>query len=119
MELQLNQPQLFPQNLFDRIPINHPARIVNEVVDGLDIITLMAQYKGGGTSGYHPRMMLKVLFYSYMSNVYSCRRIEKALQENIAFMWITGNSTPDFRTINYFLGNRLKGAIHQLFAGVV
>lgn len=118
-ELPLNQPELFPQNLFDRIPSNHPARIVSEVVDGLDITSLMAQYKGGGTSSYHPRMMLKVLFYSYLCNVYSCRKIEKALQENIAFMWIAGSSTPDFRTINYFRGKRLKGEIHQLFAGVV
>jgi transposase len=92
---------------------------VNNVVDQLDISSLMSQYKGGGTSSYHPRMMLKVLFYSYLSNIYSCRKIEKALGENIHFMWLSGNSLPDFRTINYFGGKRLRSEIHHLFSEVV
>ena len=79
----------------------------------------MKTYKGGGCSAYHPRMMLKVLFYSYLSNVYSCRKIAKALEENIHFMYISNNSTPDFRTINDFRGKRLKGHIHSFFAEVV
>lgn len=64
-------------------------------------------------------MLIKVVFYAYLSNIYSCRKIEKALQENIHFMWLSGSSTPDFRTINYFRGKRLKGHIQQLFADVV
>ena len=113
------QPVLFPENIFDKIPQNHPVRIVNQVVDGLDISSIIEQYKGGGTSSFHPRMMIKVLFYSYLSNIYSCRKIEKALHENIHFMWISGNSTPDFRTINFFRGKRLKGEIQKLFSEVV
>lgn len=113
------QPTLFPQNILDKIPPNHPVRLVNEVVDQLDISTIISKYQGGGTSSYHPRMMVKVLFYSYLSNVYSCRKIERALGENIHFMWLTGCSTPDFRTINYFRGKRLQGEIHKLFAEVV
>ena len=64
-------------------------------------------------------MLLKVLFYSYLFNIYSCRKIEKALQENIYFMWLSGNSTPDFRTINLFRGKRLKGENQNLFAEIV
>jgi hypothetical protein len=64
-------------------------------------------------------MMLKVLFYSYLSNIYSCRKIEKALGENIHFMWLSGNSIPDFRTINYFRGKRLRSEIHHLFSQIV
>src|SRR5690606_16703142 len=67
----------------------------------------------------HPRMLIKVLFYAYLSNIYSCRKIEKALQENIYFMWLSGNSTPDYRTINYFRGKRLKGVIQTLFGDIV
>lgn len=118
-ELPSNQAVLFPTNLIDRIPENHPVRLVNEVVDNLDISVLLNQYKGGGCSSFHPRMMLKVLFYSYFSNVYSCRKIEKALRENIHFMWLSGDSVPDYRTINYFRGKRLQGHIHELFAQVV
>lgn len=117
--LPANSLSLFPEDIFSKIPQNHPVRLVNEVVEGLDIDILVSQYKGGGASSYHPRMLLKVLFYSYLSNIYSCRKIERALHENIHFMWLSGNSTPDYRTINYFRGKRLKGHIQSLFAEVV
>lgn len=118
-QLPAHSPELFPENIFDRIPSNHPVRLVNEVVDALDISYIISNYKGGGASSFHPRMMIKVLFYSYLSNTYSCRKIAMALRENIHFMYIAGNSTPDFRTINDFRGKILKKHIHTLFAEVV
>lgn len=118
-QLPSSSPELFPANIFDKIPANHPVRLVNEVVDSLDISYIISKYKGGGASSFHPRMMIKLLFYSYLSNVYSCRKIAKALRENIHFMYISGNSTPDFRTINDFRGKILKDHIHALFAAVV
>lgn len=118
-KLTSNQSVLFPSNLLDRIPDNHPVLIVNQVVDELNIDCLLSQYKGGGSSAYHPRMMLKVLFYAYLCNIYSCRKIAKALQENIYFMWLSGNSTPDFRTINRFRGEALKEDIKELFTQIV
>ena len=118
-ELTSNQNVLFPVSLSEKIAPNHPVRVVNSVVDALDISCLLWAYKGGGTSSYHPRMMLKVLFYAYLNNIYSCRKIEKALQENIHFMWLSGNSTPDFRTINDFRVKRLKEHIKSLFSAIV
>ena len=118
-ELTSNQNVLFPVSLSEKIASNHPVRIVNQVVDCLDITCLLSGYKGGGTSSYHPRMMLKVLFYAYLNNIYSCRKIEKALEENIHFMWLSGNNTPDFRTINNFRGKRLKEDIKELFSAIV
>lgn len=117
--LPLQSPELFPVNIFERIPEGHPVHLISDVVDKLDISNIIAEYKGGGTTAFAPRMMLKVLFYSYLSNVYSCRKIAKFLNENIYFMWISGNSTPDFRTINNFRGQKLKHHIHDLFAEVV
>lgn len=117
--LPSNSPSLFPEDIFSKIPSDHPVHLVNEVVDRLNIEPIINQYKGGGTTSFHPRMMIKVLFYAYLSNIYSCRRIERSLQENIHFMWLSGHSLPDYRTINYFRGKRLKGHIHSLFAEVV
>jgi transposase len=79
--LPLNSPELFPVNIFERIPENHPVHLISDVVDKLDISNIMAEYKGGGTTAFAPKMMLKVLFYSYLSNIYSCRKIAKALNE--------------------------------------
>lgn len=117
--LTSQQSVLFPSNLGDKIPSDHPARIINRIVDELNIDDIVSTYKGGGTSSYHPRMMLKVLFYSYFCNIYSCRKIAQVLQENIYFMWLSGNSTPDFRTINDFRGKRLKEKIQTLFSELV
>lgn len=63
--------------------------------------------------------MIKVIFYAYLSNIYSCRKIAKALTEKIHFMYLSGNSTPNFRTINEFRGKVLKEKIKYLFAEVV
>lgn len=117
--LPSNSPSLFPENIFEKISPNHPVRLVNQVVNNLNLDHIIKLYKGGGTTSYHPRMLIKVLFYAYLNNIYSCRKIEKALGENIYFMWLSDNSTPDYRTINYFRGKRLKGVIQTLFGDIV
>ena len=114
-----NQVLLFPGRLDENIPAVHPARVVNEIVDKLDISDLLQEYKGGGTSAYHPRMLLKILIYGYLNNIYSSRKIARQLTENIPFMWLSGRQTPDFRTINDFRSKRLKGRIDSLFTNVV
>ena len=118
-EVTSEQLVLFPSNISDKIRINHPVRIVNEIVNQLNIDDILSTYKGGGTSSYHPRVMIKILFYSYLNNIYSSRKIERQLEENIHYMWLSGNSTPNFRTINDFRSKRLKGKIQTLFANLV
>lgn len=113
------QISLFPERLDAYIPEDHPVRLVSAVVDKLDIMPILKTYKGGGTSSYHPRMLLKVLFYAYLMNIFSSRKIEKALRENIHFMWLSGKQFPDFRTINHFRSHRLKGQIQQIFSAIV
>ena len=96
----MNQAALLPPSYEELIPENHLVRIVNEAVEKIDLNPLLLQYKGGGTSSYHPKMLLKVLVYAYAEKIYSSRRIAKALRENIHYMWISGGSRPDFRTLN-------------------
>jgi transposase len=71
-QLPLSSPSLFPEDIFEKISVNHPVRLVSEVVDQLDIDAIIKQYKGGGTTSYHPRMMIKILFYAYTNNIYKC-----------------------------------------------
>jgi transposase len=115
----MNQPSLLPPSLEELIPGNHLVRVVDRVVDRLNINPLLKQYVGGGSSSYHPRMMLKVLIYGYTQQIYSSRRIAKALRENVNFMWISGNNRPDFRTINRFRGKTMKPVIDQVFTAVL
>jgi transposase len=97
----------------------HPVRIVNSIIDKVDIQSILDTYRGGGSSGYHPRMLLKVLVYAYLKNIYSSRQIEEALKENIHFMWLSGMSKPDHNTINRFRGKRLDGNLKEIFGSVV
>jgi len=108
-----------PPSYEEKIPADHLVRVVNEAVEKIDMSALMAQYPGGGRSSYHPVMMLKVLVYAYAEKIYSSRRIAKALRESIYFMWLSGESTPDFRTINDFRGSRMKGVIEAVFTAVL
>ena len=114
-----NDNLLLPPCLGDYLPQNHKARVVSAIIDRLDISEIERSYKGGGTSGYHPRMLLKVIVYSYLNNVYSGRKMESLLVENIAYMWLSGMQTPDFRTINLFRSQRLDGRFDDLFTQVV
>ena len=113
----INQYQtlLFPPSLDELIPENDLVRIVSQVVDTMDLSQLLNQYKGGGTSSYHPRMLLKVLLYSYCNKVYTGRKIAKAIRQNINYMWLAGMSQPDFRTINLFRSSRAKEVIETIF----
>jgi transposase len=104
----MNQPHLMPPSLDELIDEHHLVRVVNQVIDKLDLETVVGRYKGGGTSSYHPQMLLKVLVYAYTQKIYSSRRIARALRENIHFMWLSSGNQPDFRTINDFRGSRMR-----------
>jgi transposase len=115
----MNQTALMPPSYEEKIPEKHLVRVVNEAVEKIDVSALLGEYKGGGTSSYHPKMLLKVLVYAYAEKIYSSRRIAKALRENIHFMWISGENCPDFRTINDFRGKRMKAVIGEVFSEVL
>lgn len=113
------QPMLLPPDLEELIPSHHFVRVVNTTIDRLTLDPLLATYVGGGTSAYHPKMMLKVLVYAYLSKVYSSRRIAKALREDVNFLWLAGMNRPDFRTLNQFRSGRLKPVIDDVFGAML
>lgn len=114
----MNQLKL-PLELEMQIPDNHLVKVINSIIDRMDISNLLNKYKGGGTSAYHPLMMLKVIIYAYTQKIYTSRQIAKALRENIYFLWISAKNTPDFRIINRFRSSRMKGLIDDVFTKVM
>lgn len=114
-----NDNLLLPPCLGDYLPLNHNARVVSAIIDRLDISEIVSGYKGGGTSSYDPGMLLKVIVYAYLNNVYSGRQMEKLLVENISYMWLSGMQRPDFRTINLFRSKRLVGRFDSIFTQIV
>lgn len=113
------QLSLLPPSLNELIPENHVVRLVQRIIDEIDIDSLILKYSGGGSSSFHPRMMLKIIIYGYISNIYSSRKIEEAVSSNIHFMWLAGMQRPDHNTINRFRTDRLKSVLKEVFGQVV
>ncbi len=114
-----NQPLLLPPSLEELIATNHPVRVVNEVINQINLQPLLSAYTGGGCSSYHPLMLLKVVVYGYMNNVYSSRKLEDACKSDIRFMWLAAMNTPDHNTINTFRSVKLQEPLKAIFTQVV
>ncbi|MBU1760993.1 MAG: transposase, partial [Bacteroidetes bacterium] len=110
-----HQIMMLPPSLEELVPLNHAVRVVNEVINRINVEPLLSAYQTKGTSSYHPLMLLKVLVYGYVSNIYSSRKLEAACKENIHFMWLSAMNRPDHHTINRFRGERLKEALRKVF----
>jgi transposase len=96
----------------------HPARIIDRIVEQLDLSELYGYYSDEGNPAYHPRMMLKVLFYAYYIGVMSSRTIWDCVINRAEFMYLAAGQVPNFRTINAF---RLRHLPHLagLFTKIV
>ena len=101
---------LLPPSLRDWLPEDHLAYFVSDVVDNLDLSAMDAVYgtEKRGQPPYDPLMMTKVLVYSYCIGVFSSRRIETRLVEDIAFRVLAAGNHPNFRTISDFRKIHLK-----------
>lgn len=102
----------------EEISQSDPVRVVDSIVENLDLKDFRKLYKEKGRCPYHPKMMLKIILYSYMNNVYSCRKIERRIQRDIHYIWLAAQERPDFVTINRFR-NRVKNEINNIFTQVV
>ena len=113
-----NDRLFFLLNPNEDISENDPVRIVDAVVESLDLSEFKKLYREKGRCAYHPKMMLKIILYAYMNNIYSCRKIEKAVQRDIHYIWLAAQERPDFVTINRFR-NRVKSGINNIFTQTV
>jgi len=113
-----NQEFLLPKNIEDMIPLGHVSRLIDTIIDQMNLKEIYEKYKGGGASAYDPKMLFKVWVVGFLNRVYTSRPLAKSLRENVVFMWISGKQTPDFRTLSGFrksLGKEIK----QIFKEIV
>ena len=110
------QNLLLPASLREWLPDDHLSYFVSDVVDQLDLSAIESVYEeeDRGQPPYHPRMMTKILVYGYCVGVFSSRRIQKRLVEDVAFRVLAAGNQPDFRTISDFRKLHLK-ALEELF----
>jgi transposase len=98
------QDLLLPPSLRDWLPEDHLAFFVSDLIDQLDLSAILAVYEDEerGYPPYHPVMLTKVLVYAYCVGVFSSRKIQRRLVEDVAFRVLAAGNQPDFRTIADF-----------------
>ena len=82
-----NDRLFFLLNPNEDIAENDSVRIVDTVVESLDLKEFRKLYRERGRCPYHPKMMLKIILYAYMNNIYSCRKIERVVQRDIHYYY--------------------------------
>lgn len=114
-----DQLMAFPPSLEELVPKNHTVRVVNDIINQINLDVLINEYECKGRASYHPCMLLKVIIYGYINNIYSSRKLEAACKENVHFMWLSAMNYPDHNTINRFRGVKLKNTLRSVFDEVV
>jgi transposase len=114
------QDLLLPPSLREWLPEVHLAYFVSDLIDALDLSAIMAVYEDEerGYPPYHPVMLTKVLVYGYCVGVFSSRRIQRRVLEDIPFRVLAAGNEPDFRTIADFRKIHLA-ALQGLFEQVL
>ena len=113
------QALLLPPSLREWLPEDHLAYFVSDLIDQLDLsaITTVYEDEERGYPPYHPVMLTKVLVYAYCVGVFSSRRIQRRLAEDVGFRVLAAGNEPDFRTIADFRKRHLaalKGFFEQV-----
>ncbi len=116
--LDRNQRTFFPEKISDFVPENHLARIIIAIVSKLDLSKIENKSSHIGQRGYDPEVLLSILFYGYAIGIRSSRKLSKACEDNIIFMYITSRLTPSHKTINEFRRVNLK-EISDYFVEIV
>ena len=97
-----DQLMLLPNSIDDYVPESHLARLVNRVVEQLDTTDVENKYSALGQNTYHPRILIKLLFYGYAIGERSGRMIARRIETDTAYIYRAQMYNPDFRTINDF-----------------
>ena len=115
----IGQSWLFPPSITDFVPENHICKLVVAVVDNVDVSDTEKKYKSGpGNPAYPRRMLLRLVVHASIDGVWSSRKIDRLAQENVIYMYLTGNEKPDFRTIALFKREN-KDLIEETFKKTV
>lgn len=97
-----NQMILLPPCVDDFVAPDDPVRALDEIINEMDMSELVSHYRGGGAPAYAPVMMIKIIVFGYCQGIRSSRKLDAALGQDLRFMYLTGMSRPDFRTIARF-----------------
>ena len=100
--VEFNQRALFPTNIFDLLPSDHPCYVYEDIFEQLDTSSVEEKFSIRGQNAYHPRLITSILIFAYTQGVFSSREIEKRCHEDLSFMFISHSNCPNFRVLSDF-----------------
>lgn len=100
-----DQAVLFPSSINDYVQEEHLARIIDRIVEELDTEEIEKKYSDQGQRTYHPKIIIKLLFYGYAEGERSGRVLARKTETDVAYMYLSHMYKPNFRTINDFRKN--------------
>ena len=115
------QTSAFPITLEEMIPEDHPARVIDAYIKGLDLVVLGFIQKGHsieGHPGYNSKVLLKIYVYGYLNRIRTSRLLERECKRNVELSWLTRGLRPCFRNIVGFRSDNVS-ALENLFRSFV
>ena len=110
-----NQTTL-PLEISSFLPQDHLVFTIEKVVNTLEDSHFHAFYHAFGRPSYHPKMLVSALLFAYSQGIFSGRKIEKMMIENLAMQYLTGQLVVSYRTINRFrVAEGMEELIRNLF----
>lgn len=111
--IDINQYNLFPMCYDEIITEDNPVRLIDALVDSLDLVKLnftnaSRDISKAGRPSYDPKDMLKLYLYGYFNGIRSSRKLEKECHRNIEIFWLIKELKPDFKTIAEFRRNNIN-----------
>ena len=95
---------------------DHLVFTIEKVVNTLEDCHFHAFYHTFARPSYHPKMLLSALLFAYSQRIFSGRKIEKMMIENLAMQYLTGPLVVSYRTINRFrVAEGMEELIRNLF----
>lgn len=94
--MDIQNQTVFLQRIDEDIAENDFVRILNHILEHLDLTHVKNFIEKGEVLCIIQRMMFKVILYVYMNNIYSCCKVEMLLLRDINFIWLAGSAKLDF-----------------------
>ena len=116
--MQLKIDEIFAEKV---IPANDSVRLLDMIVERMNLTALWSTYDVRGRKpATPPRILLKIVLYASMENIYASRKIQTACQRDINYIWLLeGYPAPSHFEIARFRSQRLAGCAEEIFAQLV
>jgi transposase len=100
------------------LDVDHPARIINDFVDGLDPNSLRVTYVGVGSLAHNPDLMLKIALYEVFQGRLSPAEWARDVRDSKALEWL-GQGIQPSRSALYAFRDRLSQPVFDMHAQAI